>query len=302
MTGAEAPSLASSYIRALLLPRRRGGPSSWPAFEAVREGVRTDTDHLRRYRELCGFGATTSLPPTYPHLTAFPMSMALMTGSGFPFRILGVVHIRNEITQLRPIHGAEPLDFRVWIDEPYRHAKGTAFDVGSEVRDSAGELVWSSISTYLRRGTRPPTADSRPATQPVTQSTETVATPRPTETWRLPADLGRRYAALSGDRNPIHLYPWTARMFGFKRQIAHGMWSAARCLATIEAARNAEAERSSERRLDFAVDFRAPVVLPSSVDFVTTPGEPDGTTDFTLTSAHSGLLHTHLVGRVGPVG
>ena len=49
--------------------------------------------------------------------------------------------------------------------------------------------------------------------------------------WRLPGDLGRRYAAVSGDRNPIHLYALTAKAFGFPRQIAHGMWSKARCLA-----------------------------------------------------------------------
>ena len=52
--------------------------------------------------------------------------------------------------------------------------------------------------------------------------------------WRLPADLGRRYAAVSGDHNPIHLYPLTAKAFGFPRQIAHGMWTKARCVAAME--------------------------------------------------------------------
>ena len=53
-------------------------------------------------------------------------------------------------------------------------------------------------------------------------------------TWRLPGDLGRRYAAVSGDHNPIHLYPLTAKAFGFPRQIAHGMWSKARCVAALD--------------------------------------------------------------------
>ena len=75
--------------------------------------------------------------------------------------------------------------------------------------------------------------------------------------WRLPADLGRRYAAVSGDRNPIHLYPLTARALGFPRQIAHGMWSKARCLAAVEN-RLPEAFRVH-------VEFRKPVLLPSTV-------------------------------------
>ena len=37
---------------------------------------------------------------------------------------------------------------------------------------------------------------------------EELEQPAPTGTsWKLPGDLGRRYAAVSGDHNPIHLYP-----------------------------------------------------------------------------------------------
>lgn len=295
MAGTESPSLTGSYIRALL-PRPGGGSSPWPALEAVLEGVQVDADHLRKYRRLCGFAEGTSLPPTYPHLTAFPMSMALMTGRGFPFRVLGAVHIHNEIRQLRPIHRAEPLDFRVWIEEPHEHSKGIAFDVGAQVRDTTGELVWSSVSTYLRRAKRPPGPGSQAHAQSAPPADGVAPAPDPAVTWLLPGDLGRRYAAVSGDRNPIHLYPWTARMFGFKRQIAHGMWSAARCLAAIEATRGAEADRPSRAGLDFAVDFRAPVVLPSAVALAVS-ADGDGGTDFTLASGCSGRVH--VVGRVG---
>lgn len=218
-----------------------------------------------------------------------------MTGKGFPFRILGVVHLRNEITQLRPIHQAEPLDFRVWVEEPREHAKGTAFDIGAQASDATGELVWSSTSTYLRRESRPSGPDSQASAQSAPPPAEAAPTLDPAAIWRLPADLGRRYAAVSGDRNPIHLYPWTARMFGFKRQIAHGMWSAARCLATIDVARDAEAGRSAGPALGFAVDFRAPVMLPSSVALATAKDDAGGT-EFTLASAHSGRVH--LAGRV----
>jgi acyl dehydratase len=76
----------------------------------------------------------------------------------------------------------------------------------------------------------------------------------------VPGDIGRRYAAVSGDRNPIHLHPLTARAFGFPRAIAHGMWLKARTLATIE----------SRLPDAFSVDvtFKTPVLLPSTVSLV----------------------------------
>ena len=66
------------------------------------------------------------------------------------------------------------------------------------------------------------------------RAARSTRTPTGTVEWRLPGDLGRRYAAVSGDRNPIHLYPLTAKALGFPRQIAHGMWSLARCVAALE--------------------------------------------------------------------
>ena len=39
---------------------------------------------------------------------------------------------------------------------------------------------------------------------------------------------------MSGDHNPIHLHPLTAKALGYPRQLAHGMWSLARCVAALE--------------------------------------------------------------------
>jgi acyl dehydratase len=294
-------SLARLYLRALT-PKRapRAVPEAWTAPSVSRALVPVDAEHLRRYRRLCGFPDGPTLPPTYPHLTAFPMGMALLTRREFPYPVLGLVHIRNEIEQLRPIAQTETLDYHVWIDKPYRHEKGAAFEVRAEVSDSAGDLVWRSSSTYLRRTA----AASRPSSNPAIDSRDgagaatATAVPSSTVAWRLPADLGRRYAALSGDRNPIHLYPWTARLFGFRRQIAHGMWSAARCLAALNApgtATKAETETATETELTFTVDLRAAVLLPSEVALATARGV-DGTTEFCLTSA--GGDRTHLTGRL----
>ncbi|MBW5262366.1 MaoC family dehydratase, partial [Streptomyces poriferorum] len=81
---------------------------------------------------------------------------------------------------------------------------------------------------------------------------------------RLPADLGRRYGAASGDRNPIHLHPLTARLFGFPRAIAHGMWTVARCLAEAPQPDPAHPVHSVH---SVRADFRAPVLLPGTVTY-----------------------------------
>jgi hypothetical protein len=150
-----------------------------------------------------------------------------------------------------------------------------------------GERVWESTSTYLRRGggvSTSPTHDDGPTGEG--GPTDVVAG---RVTWRLGGDVGRSYAAVSGDRNPIHLYPWTAKAFGFPRQIAHGMWSLARCLAALE------------NRLPDAVTveaaFKKPILLPGTVAFGQDPvGDgPEAGIAFALTSPRSGA--PHLVGR-----
>jgi acyl dehydratase len=49
----------------------------------------------------------------------------------------------------------------------------------------------------------------------------------------VPGNAGRAYAALSGDRNPIHLSALTSQLFGFKRPIAHAMYLVARLEAEL---------------------------------------------------------------------
>ncbi len=103
-----------------------------------------------------------------------------------------------------------------------------------------------------------------------------------------PGDLGRRYAAVSGDHNPIHLYPLTAKAFGFPRQIAHGMQTLARCVAALD---NRIPEAAT-----VLVEFKKPVLLPSRVAFGSRVA--GDTAEFSLTRPGDGA--PHLVGRATP--
>jgi acyl dehydratase len=107
-----------------------------------------------------------------------------------------------------------------------------------------------------------------------------------TATWRLPGDLGRRYASVSGDRNPIHIHPLSARLFGFPTAIAHGMWTKARCLAALD-------PRLPEG-FTVEVEFKKPILLPATVDF--SEREEAGGIRFAVRGAGKGT--PHLDGRV----
>ena len=224
-----------------------------------------ERDRLAAYDRVCRFPLRDRLPATYPHMLAFPLQLALMTDPSFPFPPLGLVHIANRIVHLRPIDASERLDLKVWATELEPHPRGTQFILRSEAR-AGEELVWEESSTILKRGggsgegggaaEGSDTAEGRGAAQREPRAYEELPV---TATWRLPDDLGRRYGTVSGDLNPIHVHPLSARLFGFPTAIAHGMWTKARCLAALD-------PRLPDR-FTVEVEFRKPILLPATVEF-----------------------------------
>ncbi|HET8560960.1 MAG TPA: MaoC/PaaZ C-terminal domain-containing protein [Marmoricola sp.] len=253
---------------------RKGGPL--PDLSLDRTDVGVDRGHVAAYREVCGFEPRQVLPLTYPHMLAFGLHMRIMTDPSFPFPAIGTVHVGNTIRQHRPVGFDERLDVTARAADLRPHPRGKVFDLVTTVR-SDGEPVWESTSNYLRVGQRDETA--------VVEGEPMEIVPGSGVEWRLPANLGRRYAAVSGDHNPIHLYPLTAKAFGFPRQIAHGMWSTARCVAAIE--------NRLPDEVTVGVEFKKPILLPGKVAFGSRL--VDGGVDFSLTRPRDG--RPHLVGR-----
>ena len=295
------------------LPFIGGGGREIPDLQLVLRDVTVDRERLAAYNRVCGFSSGDALPPTYPHVFAFPLALALMTDPSFPFPAIGLVHIANQITQHRPIGLSERLTIKVWGTPVEPHPRGKQFSVRSEAR-VGDELVWEESSTNLRRGggsgERSGSADERPKSRgsgsasPEDRQTSrgsasdsgsasaderqaSSGEPLPaTATWNLPADLGRRYGSVSGDMNPIHLHRLSARLFGFPSAIAHGMWTKARCLAALEP--------RLPRRFTVEVAFRRPILLPASVQFA--ERDVDDGVQFEVRDASKGT--PHLDGRV----
>lgn len=246
------PALGPLYARAALgaIGARAVG---LPDTELVRDDVRVDRDHLAAYARVCGFAFDDVLPATYLHLLAFPMQVAVMVDRAFPLALPGLVHIRNVITAHRILSADESMHLRVRAERFVAHPKGAQVDLVAVIQ-AGGEPVWHGRSTYLARG----------ATAPASRAGDAPNAPADlpdgpqSALWKVEAGTGRRYAAVSGDINPIHLYPLTARAFGFPRAIAHGMWTAARALAFLQG-RLPDA-------LTYDVAFARPLLLPSTVE------------------------------------
>lgn len=276
----QAPAMMPMFAKALMRANVKPGPNPKLSDVGVRlTDVMLDSKHLAEYRRVCGFTADGYLPVTYPHMHAHPLFMSLLLDNSFPFAVLGLVHVRNSITQHRPIGEREQLDIECRLGNLKQLAKGYEFSVFTTVT-TAGELVWESESIMFRRGG---------GTGETTQRAPREPNPIPElyETWYVPEDLGRRYGAVSGDRNPIHLYAFTAKMFGFKRQIAHGMWSKARCLASLQ-------NQLPKQPFTVDVSFKLPMFIPAKVMFA--PVKTDNGTNFRLLAKDG--VKPHLEGSV----
>jgi acyl dehydratase len=276
-----APNLAALYAKAAVTARGRGG--DLPDTHFARKGVDVDPDHLAAYNRVCRLPLTDVLPVTYPHMLTFPLQMALMSDRSFPLALPGLVHVRNRIDVLRPIGADALLDLEVWAENFAQHRSGAAVDLRATV-SAGGQEVWRSTSTYLSRGAKAP--DGAPEADIDVHVGDLART---TATWRIPDDAGRRYAKVSGDVNPIHLSGLTAKAFGFKRAIAHGMWVKARVLGAL-AGRLPDA-------LSVDVAFKKPLFLPSTVGLATARAE-DGW-DVAVRNVTSGT--DHLLGTIRPL-
>lgn len=270
-----SPSIGLSYARLAARSVRRvhtlAGDAVLPALRPTLSTGPSDLERLARYSRVCGFRLTGHLPATYLHVLTFGLQMQVLADPSFPLPALGLVHVDNQMTVHRPVDVRESLVLSCWATDLHPHPKGLRFRLRGEAR-AEGALVWDGSSTYTARGVRldeqlaPSQSDhvgaadvaADDAASAVGQAAVIQGPPAMPVVgqWRLPADLGRRYAAVSGDANPIHLHPLAARAFGFPGALVHGMWTHARSLASCAPLPDAYTA---------TVQFRRPVLLPSTV-------------------------------------
>ncbi|MHC8304037.1 MaoC family dehydratase [Pseudomonas sp. PB3P13] len=272
------PGLPASYAQAAM--RRKITGTALPE-TGLRCWVDVDPKRLADYRKVCGFADSSLLPPTYPHILAFALQMQVLTAKDFPFPLLGLIHLSNRIRLIRPMGGVHRGRVSVRVANLQPHAKGATFDLLTTLEDQLGTL-WEAESQMLCRGAK---LDGEPIEDVLASTLSVTEVSR----WKAPADIGRQYANVSGDYNPIHLSAASAKLFGFPTAIAHGLWNKARTLAALD-------QHLPTANVEIAVQFRKPVRLPSEVTLLASAAGSSG--DFQLIGA--GDLE-HMVGHWRPI-
>ena len=254
-------SFVFDYLK-LFLGRRakfRKG-QAFPSFTLRWDNVRIDQRLLARYRNAASIGDTGQLPILYPQVLSLGMQLAILKHPTFPLSAFGAVHQRNHVLQHRPISDREKIDLECGISGTCVVKHGLEFDVKT-VAVSGPAVLWEGISTYLFRGS----IFGEPAGLPDIAQMPDLEQAVETREWIVPTGMGRRYARISGDYNPIHISSVLAKLFKFPRAIAHGMWSAAVCATHVPLP-------DGPVRYDLA--FKGPVFLGSEVRLLIGPGEP----------------------------
>jgi acyl dehydratase len=227
-----------------------------PDTQAARLGARVkkvfiDREWVRQYNAVCGF-KEDEISLTAPQVVASPLHMYLLSRPEHPMPMLGMVHLHNSIECAMPLEYGVPYDVLVTVGDTRSISLGLEFDVHTQFL--VGEEVhWSSVMTILCRVKGMPRSLTKPApVEPLSAIGAQYAAVK------VPENQGRKYAKVSNDYNPIHLYAQTAKMFGFKQAIVHGMWTAAKTLSIVEASLGARASK-------FDLSFKQPVFLPSGI-------------------------------------
>jgi hypothetical protein len=253
-----------------------------PDVVLTQAGFKMDIQALNRFHQVTSWPRLhgTTIHPCYPHIIAFKLHMELMLHQDFPFAMLGLVHIENQITQLRPIVATDKLDLSCRFGKVHRHRKGWAFDIETNVL-RAGELVWSSVSTNLFQIKLAEDKLEEFSSDQLQQVEKSSVELEHKENWTMGAELGRQYARVSNDYNLIHLHPLAAKLFGFKRHIAHGMWTKAQCLSALVT--------QGTESFECQIAFKKPIFLANNVRFLSATEQFK--TEFAVTDLSQAIYH-----------
>jgi hypothetical protein len=243
------PASGSLALKAFGTVRRKPKAGvELPRMGVSLKGTRFEAERLRAYRAICGFPEAGAVPMPYPQVHAIGLQMHLLAQKEFPLPLIGLVHLKNRIVQERELGADESFDMGVAVVGHRQTERGLEFELETTCAEASGRVVWSAVATVLHRGKQGPKKKPAP---PRAEDSRLSAY----ETVDAPEDIGRRYGRIAGDMNPIHLYPLTAKLLGFERHIAHGMWSLARACALVQ-------PHLGRAPRELNVQFRQPLFLP----------------------------------------
>lgn len=251
------PGTLQSFAAILKASRKRPGvvtslsPVCW-----VRPEVRLSKTEVDAYAKVCGFSAGHGVPLLYPQMLTFPLAMAYFASVYCPWPAMGTVHLANRVRQYAALNLGDVLRVELRPGDLQVHEKGQIFKLEFQIFRDA-ELVWEATQTLLRMGVQ------RPAGEAYVSALHSEQALSLQTLWSAQANIGRRYGRISGDMNPIHLTALSARVFGFRRAIAHGLWTKARALSAL-------LPQVPLAQADVLTEFKTPLFLPATASLWST--------------------------------
>jgi acyl dehydratase len=246
----QPPGTLASFAAILNASRKRPGavtalaPVCW-----VRPSVTLSASDIAAFAKVCGYQQGHGVPLLYPQMLTFPLAMAYFASAHCPWPALGTVHLANRVRQHAALKAGDVLRVEMRPGDLQAHDKGQIFSLEFQIFKGT-QLVWEATQTLLRMGVANPSgkpyASALHNDQPLSLQTN----------WMADGGIGRRYGRVSGDLNPIHLSALSARLFGFRRAIAHGMWTKARALAAM-------LPTQPLAQAEVQVEFKTPLFLPA---------------------------------------
>lgn len=229
--------------------------------------IRINAKHCENYNNLSEWHNSLAavVHPNYIQTLSLSMQLDMMVSDPFPFKPMGLVHIANQIdVKFLPEQNAS-LQLSTTFGEVYYHRRGWLFEVITQAKVDNVDAV-KGVSFYLARhkhnertvALHSKDNDLLPAW--IAQIGHLKHHPQDaSQKLEFSSDIGRRYAKVSGDYNPIHLYPYTAKLLGFSKAIAHGMYSKAWCVSKL-----AQYNDFYQGSFSIKTVFLQPIMLPLS--------------------------------------
>lgn len=222
--------------------------------------LRIDQTHYEKFCKEVAWLESGRIHPLYLQMVSLPLQMQCLLDKQSPFPLLGLIHSGNRVDVLSDYDISEWFEFRVRFSDVTPHVRGWEVHVLLDVLQH-GKLVYRATSRYLVKVKAVHVAPYFTTTQ--NQAECNIPFKSKIAGVCVASDTGRRYAKLSHDYNPIHLTSLSAKVFGFKTAIAHGMWTLSRAISAFEAHREEE-NTGAANYID--CQFKKPVSLPSSID------------------------------------
>ncbi len=217
------------YLKAVTGKRSYKEGQAIPRTRITWDNFRFDKPLVESYAKLTEwtFDGRT-VPLLFPHSYFGPLHLQMLTDEGFPLRVLGGIHLRNHVLQKKALLLDEEYSADLVFTAQRRRPQGLEVDFKTEIL-KGGEVHWESLTTFLfRRKFKSEDAES-PLGTLLSNSTDLVEKAN----FPVPMLMGKQFGWLTKDINPIHMSRILAKIFGFERDLCHGMWALSRSLPLV---------------------------------------------------------------------